>query len=59
MDGQPFVVKSLVNDIVYANTLIDTGCHSYGLCDSIFAQNNNLARLSINPRKVIGFDGKI
>ncbi|RKF58616.1 hypothetical protein OnM2_066063, partial [Erysiphe neolycopersici] len=39
--------------------LIDTGCLSYGLCDSTFAQNKNLARLSIKLKKVIGFDGKI
>ena len=59
MDGEPFVVSALINDITFANTLIDTGCLSYGLCDSRFAQKNNLTRLRIEPRDVEAFDGKI
>ncbi|KAI0992479.1 hypothetical protein K3495_g15706, partial [Podosphaera aphanis] len=59
MDGKPFVISTLINSTVFANTLVDTGCLSYGLCDSSFAQRNNLARLEINPREVIGFDGKV
>ena len=59
MDGEPFVVSALINDVTFANTLIDTGCLSYGLCDSRFAQKNNLTRIRIKPRDVEGFDGKI
>lgn len=59
MDGEPFVVSALVNDISFANALIDTGCLSYGLCDSRFAQKNNLKRIRITPREVSGFDGKV
>lgn len=59
MDGEPFVVSALVNDISFANTLIDTGCLAYGLCDSRFAQKHNLLRLQIEPREITGFDGKI
>ncbi|KAI0994838.1 hypothetical protein K3495_g13345 [Podosphaera aphanis] len=58
MDGQPFAVKVFINDIIFANTLIDSDCLSYGLCDSRFAQRKNFARLKIKPREVIGFDGK-
>lgn len=59
MDGKPFIVNTFINDIIFASTLIDTGCLSYGLCDSHFAQKNNLVRLKINPREVVGFDGKV
>ncbi|KAI1004395.1 hypothetical protein K3495_g3815 [Podosphaera aphanis] len=59
MGGQPFVVKVFINDIIFANTLIDTGYLSCGLCDSRFAQRNNFARLKIKPREVIRFDGEI
>ncbi|TQS35488.1 hypothetical protein Golomagni_04091 [Golovinomyces magnicellulatus] len=59
MDCKPFIVNTFINDIIFASTLIDTGCLSYGLCDSHFAQKNNLVRLKINPREVVGFDGKI
>lgn len=59
MDGEPFVISALVDDISFANTLIDTGCLSYGLCDSRYARKNNLTRLRIKPREVSGFDGKV
>lgn len=59
MDGEPFVISALVNDTSFANALVDTGCLSYGLCDSRFAQKNNLKRIPIKPREVTGFDGKV
>ena len=37
--------------------MIDTGCLSYGICDSKFATRNNLQRLKISPREIQGFDG--
>ena len=59
MDGKPFVVSALINSYSFANTLIDTGCLSYGLCDPRFAQKNGLTRLKITPRSVTGVDGKL
>jgi len=40
MDGVPFTVSALVNNMAFAETLIDTGCLSYGLCDPKFASKN-------------------
>ena len=59
MDGDPFCVSALVNDSVFANTLIDTGCLSYSLCDPRFAKKNNLMLLKIKPCTVTGVDGKV
>lgn len=59
MDGSPFCVSALVNSHSFAITLIDTGCLSYGLCDTKFARKHNLERLKIAPRTVTGVDGKI
>jgi hypothetical protein len=58
MIGDPFVVSALINDITFADTLIDTGCLSYGLCDTRFARKHNLPRIPIKPRDITGFDGK-
>lgn len=58
MVGDPFVVSALVNDVTFADTLIDTGCLAYGLCDPRFAQKHKLTRISITPRDITGFDGK-
>jgi hypothetical protein len=57
MEGTPFLVSTLINDQTFAKALIDTGCMSYGLCDSKFATKNNLQRLQISPREIQGFDG--
>ena len=59
MEGEPFVISALVNDISFANTLVDCGCLSYALCDSDYAQKHNLTRLRIPSREVVGFDGKV
>ena len=45
-----------MNKKCYANTLIDTGCLSYGIVDSRFVRKHNLPRLSITPRMIEGFD---
>jgi hypothetical protein len=42
MDGVPFTVSVLVNNTAFAETLIDTGCLSYRLCDPKFASKNRL-----------------
>src|SRR5271168_4859240 len=57
MEGTPFLVSALINDQTFAKALIDTGCMSYGLCNSKFATKNNLQRLQISPREIQGFDG--
>ena len=59
MDCDPFIVSALIDDICFAETLIDTGCLSYGLCDPRFAQKNSFERLRIDPRTVSGVDGHI
>jgi len=59
MIGDPFVVSALVNDVTFADTLIDTGCLSYGLCDTRFARKHNLMRIPIKPRDITGFDGRV
>src|SRR5208282_3656250 len=57
MEGTPFLVSALINDQTFAKALIDTGCMSYGLCNSKFATKNNLQHLQISPREIQGFDG--
>jgi hypothetical protein len=59
MDGEPFVVSALINSHSFAETLIDTGCLSNGLCDPRFARRNGLTRLKIALRQVTGVDGKL
>ena len=59
MDCEPFIVSALIDNSCFAETLVDTGCLSYGLCDSRFAQKNNLTRLRIEPRTVSGVDGHV
>ena len=57
MDGIPFLISTLVNDECIANTLLDTGCLSYGAVTQYFATKNNLQRIDITPRGLTGFDG--
>jgi hypothetical protein len=59
MDGEPFIVSALIDGCSFAETLIDTGCLSHGLCDPRFARKNKLTRLKITPRQVTGVDGKL
>lgn len=56
MDGTPFMVSTLINKECYAQTLLDTGCLSYGMIDSHFASKNNLQRITILPRGLTAFD---
>lgn len=56
MDGEPFLVSTLVNRNCFATTLVDTGCLSYGLIDSRFATRHKLERIDISPRGITGFD---
>ena len=59
MDCNPFVVSALIDGSYFAETLVDTRCLSYGLCDPSFAQKNALIRLRIDPWTVSGFDGYV
>jgi predicted aspartyl protease len=59
MDCDPFIVSALIDDTCFAETLVDTGCLSYGLCDPRFAQKNKLTRLRIDPRTISGVDGRV
>lgn len=59
IDGNPFFVTTIINNVTSASTLIDTGCLSNGHCDSLFTQKHNRARLPIKPREVIDFDSKV
>ena len=59
MDGEPFVVSALIDGCAFAETMIDTGCLSNGLCDPRFARRHGLTRLKIAPRQVTGVDGKL
>jgi hypothetical protein len=47
MDGEPFIISALIDGYSFAETLIDTGCLSYRLCDPRFARKNKLTRLKI------------
>lgn len=59
MDCEPFIVLALIDSSCFAETLVDTGCLSYGLCDSRFAQENALTCLRIKPWTVSGVDGYV
>jgi hypothetical protein len=55
----PFTVSALVNNMAFAETLIDTGCLLYGLCNPKFASKNRLQCLKIAPRSITGVDRKL
>ena len=57
MDVPSFMISTLINGICFARTLIDTGCQSYGVIDSCFAQKHALERIKITPRQMTGYDG--
>ena len=56
-DGPPFVVAAQINQSNHANTLIDTGCTTYGLIDSSFAEKHRIERISIPRKRIRGYDG--
>jgi hypothetical protein len=57
VDGPPFVVSAQVDRACFANTLIDTGCTTYGIISSSFVQKHQLERVKIRQRPLKGFDG--
>jgi hypothetical protein len=54
---EPFAISGFVNGIAHANIMVDSGCLSYALCDSRFAQRNNLQRISVSPLGLESFNG--
>lgn len=56
MDGPGFVFPTLINKSCYARTMADTGCHSYGVIDERFVRKHSLARISIPPRRLTGYE---
>jgi hypothetical protein len=59
MNCEPFIVSALINSSCFAETLINTRCLSYSLCDPSFAQKNAFTHLQIKPRTVSGIDGRV
>ena len=59
MDELAFIVSVIVNKECSASALVDSGCSSYGLIDSHFASRQNLQRLRITPRPIIGFSDSV
>ena len=54
---EPFAIPGFVNGIAQANIMVDSGCLSYALCDSRFARQNSLERITVSPLGLEGFDG--
>ena len=51
-----FAISGFINRIAQANIIVDSGCLSYALCDSRFARQNSLERISVSPLGLEGFD---
>lgn len=54
---EPFAISGFVNGTTPGNIMVDSGCLSYALCDSRFAQKNNLQRIPVSPLGLEGFNG--
>ncbi len=52
-----FTISTLIDNIVFVSTLVDTGCTSYGVIDEYFVGKNKLQHIPITPRQVTAFDG--
>ncbi len=48
------MISTLINREAFADTLVDSGCLSYGVIDSCFARKHNLQRIKITPRDLVG-----
>ena len=56
-DVTAFEVDALLDNTVYARTLADSGCISYGVIKESFALKNRLTRHAITPVPIRGYDG--
>ena len=59
MDEPPFLISTLINKEAFAETLVDSGCLSYGVIDSRFARKHNLQRIKITPRELVGIGEQV
>ena len=59
MDEPPFLISTLINKEAFAETLVDSGCLSYGVIDSRFARKHNLQRIKITPRELVGIGKQV
>jgi hypothetical protein len=57
MDCDPFIVLALIDNTCFTETLVNTRCLSYRLCDLRFVQKNKLICLQIDPRTISGVNG--
>ena len=59
INGEPFIISTLIDGCAFTETMIDTGCLFNGLYDPRFIQRHSLTRLKITLRQVTGIDGKL
>src|ERR1700712_4404850 len=59
MDCPPFLISTIINQDCVTSALVDSGCLSYGLVDSRFAQKHQFERMAITPRTMTAFDAPI
>ena len=57
MSYEAFEIDVLLDDAIFARTLVDNGCLTYGLIKRSFAYTNNLTRHAITPVPLRGYDG--
>ena len=57
MDGPPFLLSILINQIKFFNVLWDTGCLFYGIVDFESVTKYLLKRMKITPRNMQCYDG--
>ena len=56
-EATAFEIDVLLNNNLYARTLADSGCISYGVIKESFALKHRLARYAITPIPIRGYDG--
>ena len=57
MDGPPFILSVLMNQIKFVNVFCDTGCLFYGIVDSKFVMKCGLEHMKMIFRNMQGYDG--
>ena len=57
MSHEAFEIDVLLDDAIFARTLVDNGCLTYSLIKKSFAYTNNLTRHAITPVPLRGYDG--
>lgn len=54
MNGEPFVIDTLINGIFSVSTLIDNGCECLAAVNESMIRRAKLPRMKITPRKLTG-----